>query len=106
MISKLLLRVPLPYDVYWIQVVKIRKSLLMHENYLDSRNLDLTLCTKRRVDSVSMYAFRVFAVSPPPPSVVVVGNGCVTDPTLFALSGHENLGPADKLRRGGAGGGG
>ena len=38
--------------------------------------------------------------------VVVVGNGCVTDPTLFALSGHENPGPADKLGRGGAGGGG
>ena len=38
--------------------------------------------------------------------VVVVGNGYVTDPTLFALSGHENPGPADKLGRGGAGGGG
>ena len=39
--------------------------------------------------------------------VVVVGNGCVTDPTLFALSGHEKLGLADKLgRRGAMGGGG
>ena len=38
--------------------------------------------------------------------VVVVGNGCVTDPTLFALSGQENPGPADKFGRGGAGGGG
>ena len=37
--------------------------------------------------------------------VVVVGNGCVTDPTLFALSGHETHGPADKLGRGGGGGG-
>ena len=38
--------------------------------------------------------------------VVVVVDSCVTDPTLFALSGHENPGPANKIGLGGAGGGG
>ena len=36
--------------------------------------------------------------------VDVVGNGCATDPTLFALSGHEKPGLADKLGLGGGGG--
>ena len=36
--------------------------------------------------------------------VLVVGNGCLTDPMLFASSGHENPGPADKLGVGGGGG--
>ena len=37
--------------------------------------------------------------------VVVVVDSCVTDPTLFALSGHENPGLGNKIGLGGAGGG-
>ena len=31
--------------------------------------------------------------------VVVVSNCCVTDPMLFALSGHDNPGPADTIKK-------
>ena len=59
------------------------------------------------VAAVAVVAVVVLTVVVVVAVVVVVGNGCVTDPTLFALSGQENPWPFRQTRtwRGGGGGG-